>query len=77
MAPRKKLKPETKTTAVCDYCSKALGRTCARTDMSSICAAGEGIIVKKHFGEKNGEHCYFFCSDACARTFDIRNGNSR
>ena len=47
---------------VCDCCKKPLGRTCARTIGSSVCAEGRGIVTKKYF---NGD-IRFFCCKQCA-----------
>jgi hypothetical protein len=55
---RKKKKPKVELVTKCDRCGNDLGRTCARTEGSLVCAAGAGVYV-------NGTHLGFFCSAEC------------
>ena len=59
---KKKETPKVEVVTVCDQCGKDLGRTCAKTTQSSICASGDGIVVKRFYG---GDIQYF-CSQRCA-----------
>jgi len=61
--PRKPAKNRTKTlpvVEVCDYCEAPLGRQCARTVGSAVCAMSEGI-----FTYLSGRRVRFFCSKGC------------
>ncbi len=56
----KKKKEVVELVTKCDQCGKSLGRTCARTDQSGICAGAEGIFtIGRHSDIK------FFCSLDC------------
>ena len=57
----RKVKSATEIVTHCDGCGKALGRSCARTPGSAVCAAGCGIPTRR-----NGESYRFFCSTNCA-----------
>ncbi len=56
----KKKKEVIEIVTKCDQCGKLLNRTCARTNMSAICAMAEGIRVLRSRGV-----LYFFCSWHC------------
>lgn len=61
---KKKCKPEVELTDTCDYCGKPLGRTCARTQMSSVCAEAIGIpIMRLEDGIR------YFCCNVCFNSY--------
>lgn len=62
MAKRKK-KDECEIVTSCDQCGEQLARTCARSDGSALCAAGEGISVHYNCVWK------FFCNEECAMAY--------
>jgi hypothetical protein len=57
---KKKAKKGPELVDKCDHCGKGLGRTCARTSGSAICAAGVGVPVRSYRGK-----WMFFCSNDC------------
>jgi len=56
----KKQKPKVELVTTCDQCGRSLGRTCARTVNSGICAKAEGIV-----SHLIGGAVTFFCSREC------------
>lgn len=64
--PRKKKAKGPEIVDKCDKCGRPLGRTCARTSGSAICAGAEGIIA----GEVAGKWS-FFCNEFCANEYTI------
>lgn len=66
--PKKNAAPEIVTK--CDHCGKPLGRTCARTAGSFVCAVGDGIpsTVKYDIAPNDGKtvaEYHFYCSSGC------------
>ncbi len=51
----------------CDHCGKPLGRTCARTTGSAVCALNEGLVVRSAVGFA-GPWAFFCCKD-CAESY--------
>ena len=66
MAKRKqpKTKPEDEIVTQCDACGKPLGRSCVRTNGSSVCAAAAGIAVVRHEGK-----IAYCCDGKCANAY--------
>jgi ribosomal protein L24E len=57
---KKKAKKGPELVDKCDHCGNDLGRTCARTTGSAVCAAGVGLAVDRLDGK-----LLFFCSSLC------------
>ncbi len=69
----KKKKEVVELVATCDYCGKSLGRTCARTDQSGICAGGCGISVVDPgmmSNRRKVDKWMFFCNPLCLGKFN-------
>ena len=69
----KKKKAVVELVTECDQCGKSLGRTCARTNMSGICAGGCGISVMfpmGHINKRDIEKVMFFCGFGCLGKFN-------
>lgn len=69
----KKKKEVVELVTKCDQCKKSLGRTCARTDMSGVCAGGCDISVMFVRGRINTrpiDKVMFFCCQECLRKFN-------
>ena len=68
----KKKKEVVELVTKCDQCEKSLGRTCARTDQSGICAGAEGIFtIGRHSDIK------FFCCGNCKDIFIVMDAKRR